>query len=109
MDDKVLTVLGFASKAGKLSFGFDAACSALSQKKSKLLLIANDISHKSKKEVLFFGEKFKTTAIVLENYDSETVSHAVGRKCGIISVNDESFSQGLISAISVGRNLNEQI
>ena len=99
MNDKVLTLLGFASKAGKLSFGFDAACSALLQKKSKLLLIANDISPKSKKEILFFAEKNKTAAIVLENYDIDTISHAVGRKCGILSVNDDSFSQGLTSAI----------
>lgn len=106
---KVLTLLGFAAKAGKLSYGFDATHSALSQKKSKLLLIANDISEKSKKEILFFGNKFKTETIVLENFDMETISHAVGRKCGIISVNDTSFSQGLISAINAGRNLNEQI
>ena len=107
--NKVLTLLGFAAKAGKLSYGFDAAHSALSQKKSKLLLIANDVSPKSKKEISFFSDKFKTTTIVLENCDMETLSHAVGRKCGIVSVNDTSFSQGLISAINAGRNLNEQI
>ena len=106
---KVLTLLGFAAKAGKLAFGFDAACSALSQKKSKLLLIANDVSPKSKKEIQFFGDKFKIEVIVLENTDMQTLSHAVGRKCGIISVNDMSFSNGLISAINAGRNLNEQI
>lgn len=106
--DKVLTLLGFASKAGKLSYGFDAACSALSQNKSKLLLIANDISPKSQKEVLFFGDRFKTKTFVLSDYNMETVSHAVGRKCGIISVNDTEFSKGLISAINAGRNLNDK-
>ncbi|MBR5472831.1 MAG: ribosomal L7Ae/L30e/S12e/Gadd45 family protein [Clostridia bacterium] len=106
--NKVLTLLGFATKAGKLSYGFDATRTALSQKKSKLLLIANDVSPKSKKEILFFGEKFKTDAIVLENLDMATVSHAVGRKCGIISVNDTDFSNGLISAINAGRNLNDK-
>ena len=106
---KVLTLLGFASKAGKLSYGFDAVRTALSQKKSKLLLIANDVSPKSQKEVMFFGEKFKTQVIVLNDCNMETLSHAVGRKCGIISVNDVSFSQGLLTAINVGRNLDEQI
>ena len=105
--DKVLTLLGFASKAGRLSYGFDAVCTALSQNKSKLLLMANDISPKSKKEVLFFGEKSKTKAFVLD-FDMETLSHAIGRKCGIISVNDESFSKGLLSEINVGRNLNDK-
>ncbi len=106
--NKVLSLLGFASKAGKLSYGFDAARTALSQKKSKLLLIANDVSSKSQKEVLFFGDKFKTKVVVLNDYDMETVSHAVGRKCGIISVNDTSFSEGLVSAINAGRNLNDK-
>ena len=106
--DKILTLLGFASKAGKLSYGFDATRTALSQKKSKLLLMANDVSPKSQKEIWFFGDKFKTNVIVLNDYDMKTISHAVGRKCGILSVNDESFSKGLLSAVSVGRNLNDK-
>jgi len=107
LNDKILTLLGFASKAAKLSFGFDAVKTALTQSKSKLVLIANDVSPKSKKEVLFFSEKFKSKALVLANYDMETLSHAVGRKCGIVSVNDASFAEGLLSAINVGRNLND--
>ena len=101
VNDKILTLLGFASKANKLSFGFDAVRGSLSQKKSELVLIANDVSTKSKKEVLFFGDKVKTQAIVLENYDMQTLSHAVGRKCGIISVNDISFANGIKTAIGI--------
>ena len=108
MNDKILTLLGFAAKAGKLSYGFDATKTALSQKKAKLVLIATDISPKSQKEVLFFGDKFKIKAIILNDYSIETISHAVGRKCGIISVNDASFGDGLLSAINVGRNLNDK-
>lgn len=108
MSDKILTLLGFASKAGKLSYGFDSVKTALSQSKSKLVLMANDVSHKSQKEVLFFSDRFKTQAKILEDYDMETVSHAVGRKCGIISVNDTSFADGLLSAVNIGRNLNDK-
>ena len=50
MNDKILTLLGFATKAGKLSYGFDAVKTALAQSKSKLVLIANDLSQKSQKE-----------------------------------------------------------
>ena len=108
MNDKILTLLGFASKAGKLSYGFDAVKTSLSQSKSKLVLMANDVSGKSQKEVSFFSDKFKTKAYVLERYDMKTLSHAVGKKCGIISVNDNSFADGLLSAIDVGRNLNDK-
>lgn len=109
LNDKILTLLGFAAKAGKLSYGFDAVKTALSQSKSKLVLIANDVSPKSKKEVLFFSEKFKTQAYILENYNMENLSHAVGRKCGILSVNDISFTNGLLSTLdSLRRNINDK-
>lgn len=100
MNDKVLALLGFASKAGKLSYGMDSVRTTLSQKKSKLVLIANDVSQKSMKEVNFHCEKYSVKAIILSNFDMQTVSQAVGKKCGIVSVNDSSFSNGLISALS---------
>lgn len=99
MNDKFLTLLGFAAKAGKLSYGFDAANGALSKKKSKLVLVACDISPKSKKEILFFCDKAQTQAVVLKAYDMDALSRAVGRKCGIISVNDVMFSDGIKNAI----------
>ena len=99
MSDKILTLLGFAAKAGKLSYGFDAVKTSLSQHKSKLVLTASDISPKSQKEVLFFSDKYKTKAYVLAEYNMETISHAVGKKCGIVSVNDSAFADGLLSVI----------
>lgn len=99
MNDKILTLLGFASKAGKLSYGFDAVHTTVSQKKSKLVLTANDISPKTKKEILYCCDKFKTQAIILNSYDMTTISHAIGRKCGVLSVNDASFAEGLLSTI----------
>ena len=100
MNDKLLTLLGFASKANKLSYGFDAVCASLSKGKSELVLTENDISQKSKKEISFFCNKFKTQLIVLDNYNMQTLSHAIGHKCAIISVNDISFASGIKNAVS---------
>ncbi len=108
MNDKVLTLLGFAAKAGKLSYGFDAVRTQVFKGKSKIVLVANDISPKSQKEILFYCNKFKTRVVVLKNYDITTISHAMGHKCGIVSVNDSSFAEGLMSAINIGRNLNDK-
>ncbi len=99
MNNKILTLLGFASKAGKLSYGFDAVCTAISQSKSKLVLTANDISPKSQKEILFYCDKYKTQSVVLNEYDMATISHAIGHKCGIVSVNDSAFADGLLTTI----------
>ncbi len=108
MNDKVLTLLGFSAKAGKLSYGMDATVSAIKQKKAKLVLIAGDVSQKSQKEIIFQSESYKVKYLKLENFDMDTITHAVGRKCGILSVNDDSFASGLIKALEDGRKLNDK-
>ena len=107
MTNKILTLLGFASKAGKLSYGFDASLTSLKKHKSNLILIPYDISKKSAKEINFFAEKVNVKCLILEGLNIENVSDAIGRKCGIISVNDPSFAKGCINAISEGENAND--
>ncbi len=108
MNDKLLTLLGFAAKAGRLSYGANASLEAAAAKKSRVILICCDISPKSRKEILFKSEKYCTKAIVLQNYDIETVSGAVGRSCGVISVNDSSFADQAIKLTTNGGNANEK-
>lgn len=95
MNNKILTLLGFAAKAGKLSFGFDSAVGAVRQKKAKLVLVAADLSAKSKKEITYFSEKNNITVLSLKGIDIETLSKAVGRKCGMVSVNENGFALSL--------------
>ena len=96
MKDKILNLLGFASKAGKLSFGFEATVGAIKSGKAKLVLIACDISPKSRKETVYFADKFGVCHIELEDIDIETLSAAVGKKCGILSVYDQGFAEGIL-------------
>ncbi len=95
MNSKILTLLGFAKKAGKLSFGMDMSKDALKKHKSFLVVIASDVSQKSQREISFFANSNNVPLIILNNIDIETVSKAVGRKCGIISVNDKSFAEAI--------------
>ena len=95
MDNKILTLLGFASKAGKLSFGFNASTESLKSKKSRLIIIGADISSKTKKEIHFVADKGAIQIIELENINQTTLSNAVGRSCGIVSVNDSSFASAI--------------
>lgn len=100
MKDKILNLLGFASKAGKLTFGFEATVGAIKSGKAKLVLIAEDISPKSRKETVFFSEKFGVRHIELEEVNIETLSTAVGKKCGILSVCDQGFAEGIEQFLS---------
>lgn len=95
MNNKVLTLLGFAAKAGKLSFGMDMSLASLKSGKSFLIVCAVDVSDKSKKEISFHTQNKSVPFITLTDVNIDTVSKAVGRKCGIISVNDKSFADAI--------------
>ena len=95
MKGKIFTLLGFASKAGKLGFGFDSALSAVKQKKAKIVVCAEDLSAKSLKEITYFANKSNIPVFSLKGINSETLSKAVGRKCGMLSVNENGFAEAL--------------
>ena len=93
MNSKILTLLGFAAKAGCLSFGMDATVQSIKSRKARLIVVAADVSSKSLKEVKFFAEKTPVKEI---EADKQTLSHAVGKQCGILSVNDEGFKNSIL-------------
>ncbi len=106
--DKLLTLLGFASKAGRLSFGAAKSEEALKSGKSSLVVSACDISAKSRKEMEFSAKKYSVGFIVLKESDITAVSRAVGRQCGILSVNDSGFADALLKAYDEGGNANDK-
>lgn len=99
MNSKVLTLLGFASKARKLSYGMNDSRTSINKGKAKLIIVASDVSEKSQKEIKFSSSNKDIRVITLEGITIETVSDAVGRKCGIISVNDSGFADAILMAI----------
>ena len=72
------------------------AKTALEKGKSKLIVVACDVSEKSQKEINFFSSNKGVKVLTLESISIKTLSEAVGRTCGIISVNDNGFSDGIL-------------
>lgn len=107
LNSKILTLLGFAAKAGKLSFGLDTCIQALKENKSFLVVTAEDISPKTLKEATFFAQKSGVKLITPKGVDIFTISNAVGRKCGVISVNDKGFAEAICLNF-VGGNANDE-
>ena len=105
---RILTLLGFAAKSGKLSYGFDAALTSLKKKKTKLIIAAGDISEKTYKEISYFASTGGTKHISLEGIDIKTLSDAIGKRCGVVSVNDEGFAKACYNAFIEGGNANDQ-
>lgn len=91
MNGKVLTLLGFASKAGALSYGAGSATESINRKKAKGVLYAFDISPKSQKEIEFHCKKANVPAYKLSDIGMESLSKAVGRKCGVVAILSDNF------------------
>ncbi len=100
---KILTLLGFAAKAGRLSFGFDTSLSAIKKQQSQIVVCGQDLSAKSFKEMSFHAQKNGVEIFSLKGITNDSLSHAVGRKCGIISVNDNGFAKSLKEEILNGK------
>lgn len=94
MNDKLLSFLGIARRAGRLSLGFDMATEAMNKGKSKLLLLACDLSARTTRSITETAQKSGTQTIVL-NIPMEQIGISLGKVTGIISVDDEGFAEKL--------------
>ena len=107
-NSKVTALLGFAAKAGKLSYGMDAAQKTVKSGKARLVTAACDVSPKSRKEAAFFANKGSVDFLTLEGLDIKTLSDAVGRRCGILSLYDSGFADAILKAYTRGGNANDE-
>lgn len=95
-NDPILSRLGFARKAGKLSFGFARSKEVCQNHKAKLIVVAADVSQKSEKEIRFFAKEIPVVRI---NGTIEELSAATGLRAGIVSVNDQGFATAILEQI----------
>ena len=93
--EKILSLLGFAAKAGKLSFGTHATTFAIESGKAKLVLAAEDISEKSVKELKFKADKQNIEVTNLTGIKTADLSKRIGKNCGIVAVLDNGFADAI--------------
>lgn len=92
MNEKLLSLMGIARKAGRLSLGYDPAEEAMRKGKSKLLLIAKDVSERTLKSITAAAQQ-TGTRIILTDITMDAFGAAVGKRSGIVSVNDRGFAE----------------
>lgn len=106
-NDKTLSMLGLARRAGKLSMGHDMALQALLKNKAKLILFCSDVSPRLINELNTTMEKHKiNTAVVKTSYTMDEIYFSVGYRAGVITVNDENFSKRIIELLKQEANAN---
>lgn len=100
--DKVLSMLGLARRAGKLSMGHDMAEQALLKKRAKMLLLCSDVSPRLVKE---FQKTMELHSISVPLFQTDItideIHFFVGYKAGVLTVDDENFSNKIISLLEL--------
>ena len=94
MNDRLLSFLGLCRRARKLTIGAQTAVESIESNKSRLIVYARDFSANSLKPVLEAAEKYRVEAL-MANRSKDELSFALGRLCGVISVEDSGFAQKL--------------
>ncbi|MBR5091756.1 MAG: ribosomal L7Ae/L30e/S12e/Gadd45 family protein [Ruminiclostridium sp.] len=95
-----LSTLGLCRRAGKLIYGFDAVIAEVKAPGSKVsgVLIAADLSEKTKKEVRYeCGRADKPVTEIPETLDE--LKDVTGKRTGVIAVLDDGLYGSLIKTI----------
>ena len=97
--DKVLLMIGLAKKAGKAVSGEFLSGKAVKEGDSCLVVIASDISDRSRKDIVDSCNFYKVKYI--EYADKTRLGKAVGAKeRTVVSVNDKGFAAAVLDKIS---------
>lgn len=97
-EKKILTLMQFARKAGKLVHGFEACRKEISHGKIKLVLLTQDISDNTKEKMMRFMEETGKSIPTLEYGTQQEMSAALGLPwTGIIGILDNNFAGKILS------------
>ncbi len=95
--DKLLSLLGLCRKANKLVHGFELSAGAIKDGKASLVIITDDTSPKTAKEVKYIAAKAaactgeKTEIIELAATQDE-IENKTGRRAGVLAITDKGLA-----------------
>lgn len=99
--NKALRLLGLATRAGKISFGTESVIDTITKKKSKLVIVANDASERTKRNIEKTVNEHNAKMRIYETI--ETLSKSIGKENkAIISINDINFANEILKIIDGG-------
>ncbi len=107
MVNKVYGLLGISAKAGKLISGTDLVLEQMQKKKVTLVIIAEDASEKTIKNMKYYCEKMNVELIVYGNIKDNSKSIGKNNRAiiGIIDKNlAESVKKVIYGGEPVGKN-----
>ena len=100
MSDRLLSFLGICKKAGKLYMGFDLAVENIEKGKAKIILIASDLSEKTRRKIISRCTIHNIDYIEI-NSSIEDIYDCLGKGSGIISILDLNCSEKIRSLLKI--------
>lgn len=95
MNKKLLSFLGIARRAGRLILGCDPASESMNRGEVFLLLLAGDLSPRTMRNITEVSQKNHVQTIVLDDVSMDEIGATIGKRTGIVAVNDEGFANKL--------------
>lgn len=95
-NDKYLNIVGLAFRARKCTLGEEAIVKAIQNKRTNLVILAEDIGPSSKKKIT---DKCKSNNIpYVFAHNRDILSHAIGQSGRVaIAINDPGFAKKILS------------
>ena len=96
MNDRLLSLLGLARRAGKLVIGNDAVLESVKSGKSKLVIITADASERTKRNINSACQGAPVREI---QYSEKDILKAAGKSGKILSIEDDGFAQSITALV----------
>lgn len=92
MEEKILNLLSMAARARRVTSGMTLTVEAVKKGEAKLLLLANDASEDTKKDVHILAEK--NSLNIYEILNKNALGSIIGKEeRAVVAVLDEGFSK----------------
>ena len=101
--DRIIKMLGFARRAGKIGFGVDGICKAMAKKNAapKLIVISKAASDSTKGKLVSKSEFYGIRYIEID-MASQELGRLLGKEYApaAVAVNDSAFAEEILKAYS---------
>jgi ribosomal protein L7Ae-like RNA K-turn-binding protein len=98
INQKIITVLQFAKKAGKLISGSDAVQRFARSGKVKLIILTTDLAFQSRRKIFFLNQNLNIP-LVTWGTKNDTMQFSP-KEAGIIAITDQNFANGVLKYLS---------
>lgn len=100
-NQKALSMLGLARRAGALSTGHDAAVQSILKNKAQCILFCQDVSPRLIREFRVTVEKRRCMCpFVQMPFGMDVLEGAIGCRAGVLTVNDKNLAQRICELIN---------